>query len=52
MTIFLALREDRGNTIVWAYRRPSVLVYAMTGSVVPLIIYLCFDPGVHTTTTA
>jgi hypothetical protein len=51
MTIFLTLREARGNTILWAHRGPSVPVYAMAGSVVPLIIYLCFCPGVHTTTT-
>jgi hypothetical protein len=48
MTIVLTLREARGNTILWA---PSVPVYAMAGSVVPLIIYLCFGLGVHTTTT-
>jgi hypothetical protein len=51
MTIFLTLREARGNTILLAYRGPSVPVYAMAGSVVPLLIYLCFGPGVHTTTT-
>jgi hypothetical protein len=51
MTIFLTPREARGNTILWAYRGPSVPVYAMAGSVVPLLIYLCFGQGVHTTTT-
>ena len=39
MTIILALREARGNTILWAYRGPSVPVYAMAGSAVPSIIY-------------
>jgi hypothetical protein len=47
MTICLTLTETRGNTILWAYSGPSVPVYAMTN----LIIYLCFGPGVHTTTT-
>ena len=51
MTLFLTLREARGNTILWPYRGPSVPVYAMAGLVVPLLIYLCFGPGVHTTTT-
>jgi hypothetical protein len=51
MTILLTLREARGNTILWEYRGPSVPVYVMAGSVVPLMIYLCFGPGVHTTTT-
>jgi hypothetical protein len=44
MTICLTLREARGNTILWAHRGLSVPVYAMAGSVVPLIIYLCFCP--------
>jgi hypothetical protein len=39
MTIFLTLREARGNTILWEYRGPSVPVYVMAGSVVPLMIY-------------
>jgi hypothetical protein len=47
MTICLTLRETRGNTILWVYSGPSVPAYAMTR----LIIYLCFGPGVHTTTT-
>ena len=47
MTIYLTLRETRGNTILWVYSGPSVPAYAMTR----LIIYLCFGPGVHTTTT-
>ena len=51
MTILLTLREARGSTILWAYRGPSVPVYAMAGSVLPLLIYLCFGPGVHTATT-
>ena len=51
MTILLTLREARGNTILWAYRGSSVPVYAMAWSVVPLLIYLCFGSGVHTTTT-
>ena len=51
MPIVLTLRETRGNTILWAYRGPSVPLYAMAGSVVPLMIYLCFRPGVHITTT-
>ena len=51
MTIVLTLREARGNTMLWAYRGPSVPVYVMPGSVAPLIIYLCFSPGLHTTTT-
>ena len=51
MPVLLTLREARGNTILSAYKGPFVPVYAMAGSVVPLIIYLCFGPGVHTTTT-
>jgi hypothetical protein len=35
MTIFLTLREARGNAILWPYRGPSVPVYAMAGLVVP-----------------